>query len=274
MLTLLLLSMLAQPFGSCLPALAQDRDAQKLDVENTKLFFFDSSRGITLKVQNDGKVELTVREEDKETGKKTSKTYAAVSGTEFRQKHPELVKKYELGRYLGGDGKATSPEEFDRWWQALKKGMPDLGPMPGLDQPFDEDLQKYLEEQLGRMRRPFRPLPQQPRPEEAPRQTPVPGGRELGVKVQELGETLRDQLALKENEGVIVTEVKPGSVAEKSGFKEHDILIKLEGKTITDRWQFRADVLSALGKPEFEVELLRAGKRETLKVKTAARKDE
>jgi hypothetical protein len=274
MLTLLLLSMLAS-FDSALPCLAQDKqDPQKLDVENTKLLVFDSAKGITLKVQNDGKVELTVREEDKETGKKSSKTYAAVSGTEFRQKHPELVKKYELGRYLGGDGKATSPEDFDRWWQALKKGMPDLGPMPGLDQPFDEDLQKYLEEQLGRMRRPFRQLPQGPRPEEAPRQAPVPGGRELGVKVQEVGETLRDQLALKENEGVLVTEVKAGSIAEKAGLKEHDILVKLEGKTVTDRWQFRADVLTSLGKPEFEVELLRAGKRETVKVKTAARKDE
>jgi len=261
MLTMLLLSMLAQ-------------EPQKLDVENTKLLVFDSARGITLKIQNDGKVELTVREEDKESGKKTSKSYAAASGTEFRQKHPELVKKYELGRYLGGDGKPVNPEDFDKWWQALKKGMPDLGPMPGLDQPFDEDLQKYFEEQLGRMRRPFRQAPPAPKQEEPPRQAPVPGGRELGVKVQEVGETLRDQLALKENEGVLVTEVKPGSIAEKSGLKEHDILLKLDGKPVTDRWQFRADVLTALGKPEFQLELLRGGKRETAKVKTSARKDE
>src|SRR5262245_6478439 len=260
MLTLLLLSMLSP----------QD----KLDVENTRLLVFDSARGITLRVQNDGKVELTVREEDKETGKKTSKTYAAVSGTEFRQKHPELVKKYELGRYLGGDGKPVSPEDFEQWWQALKKGMPDLGPIPGLDQPFDEDLQKYLEEQLGRLKRPLRPQPPGPRPEAPPRQAPIPGGRELGVKVQEVGETLRDQLGLKENEGVLVTEIKPGSIGEKSGLKEHDILLKLEGKAVTDRWQFRADILTALGKPEFDLELLRAGKRQTVKVKTAARKDE
>ena len=150
--------------------------------------------------------------------------------------------------------------------------MPPLGPVPGLDQPFDEDMQKYLEEQLGRLGRPFRRL--EPPQDTPPRQTPIPGGRELGVKVQEIGETLRDQLSLKENEGVLVTEVKPGSVAEKAGLKEHDILIKLEGKTVTDRWQFRADVLSALGKPEFDVEILRAGKKETVKVKTSARKDE
>jgi len=261
MLTLLLLSLLAQ-------------DPPKLDVENTKLLIYDSAKGFTLKVQNDGKVELTVREEDKETGKKTPKSFTAASGTEFRQKHPELVKKYDLGRHLGGDGKPMTPDDFDQWWQKLKKGMPDLGPVPGLDQPFDEDLQKYLEEQLGRMRRPFRQLPPVPRPEVPPGQAPVPGGRELGVKVQEVGETLRDQLGLRENEGVLVTEVKPGSVGEKAGLKEHDILLKLESKAVTDRWQFRADVLTALGKPEFDVELLRAGKRQTVKVKTAVRKDE
>jgi len=243
---------------------------EKLDVENTKLLVFDSAKGITLRIQNDGKVELTVREEDKDTGKKTSKSYAAVSAAEFRQKHPDLMKKYELGRYLGGDAKPVSPEDFDKWWQGLKKGMPDLGPLPGLDQPFDEDLQKYLEEQMGRLRRPFRQQPADP----APRQSPIPGGREFGLKVQEVGETLRDQLALKENEGVLVTEVKPGSIAEKSGIKEHDILLKLGGKAVTDRWQFRADVLSALGKPEFDVELLRGGKRQTVKVKTSVKKDE
>ena len=111
-------------------------------------------------------------------------------------------------------------------------------------------------------------------PDPAPRQAPIPGGRELGLKVQDVGETLRDQLSLKENEGVLVTEVKPGSPAEQAGLQEHDILLKLEGKAVTDRWQFRANVLSALGKPEFDLEILRAGKKSTVKVKPAVRKDE
>ena len=101
------------------------------------------------------------------------------------------------------------------------------------------------------------------------------------VRVKDVGDTnflvdeqVEKHLFEKENEGVLVSEVKAGSIAEKSGLKEHDILVTLEGKSITDRWQFRADVLTSLGKPEFDVELLRAGKRLTVKVKTSARKDE
>jgi hypothetical protein len=260
MLALLLLSVLQAP-------------DQKLDTENTKLLVFDSAKGITLKVRDDGRVELTFKEEDKDTGKKQTKTVTEASAEEFRAKHADLVKRYELDKHLAGRPRGVNAEEFDEWWKQLKKGLPGLGPVPGLDQPFDEDLQKFMEEQrelYGRLHRPLRPGA----PETPPQQAPVPGGRELGVRVEPVSETLRDQLSLKENEGVLVSEVKPGSIAEKSGLKEHDILLTLEGKGIADRWQFRADVLSSLGKSEFQVELLRAGKRQTLKVRTSPRKDE
>jgi hypothetical protein len=265
MLTMLLLSLL------------QSNDP-KLDTENTKLLVFDSDKGMTFRIRTDGTVELTVREEDKGSGKRTSKTYSAANADEFREKHPELVKKYELARHLNAHGKGFGQDEFEEWWKQLKRGVPGLGPIPGLDQPFDEDFQRFIEEQkdlFGRMKRQFRlpGLEQAPR-ETPPAQSPIPGGRELGVKVEAVGETLRDQLSLKETEGVLVTEVKPGSMAEKSGLKEHDILLKLQGRPVTDRWQFRADVLTALGKPEFELELLRAGKRQTVKVQTGVKRDE
>lgn len=259
MLALMLLSLLQTP--------------DKLDPENTKLLIFDSAKGYTLQVLKTGRVDLTVKEADKD-GKKVTKTYVAQSPEEFRAQFPELVKKYELEKHLGLKPKgALNQDEFDEWWNKLKKGMPGLGPVPGLDQPFDEDLQKFMEEQselLGRLRRPLKPGA----PEAPPRQSPQPGGREFGVRIETVSEILRDQLSLKENEGVLVAEVKPGSIAEKAGLKEHDILLKLEGKTVADRFQFRADILTSIGKPEFDLELLRAGKRETVKVKTGARKDE
>src|SRR5579862_8317559 len=149
MLALLVLSLLQTP-------------EQRFDPETTKLLVFDASRGMTLRIQTDGKVELTVKEEDKETGTKGSRTLSEASAEEFRAKHPELVKKYELDRYLGGKTKGVSQDEFDEWWKQLRKGMPGLGPVPGLDQPFDEDVQKFLEEQrelFGRLRRSRNPRP-------------------------------------------------------------------------------------------------------------------
>jgi S1-C subfamily serine protease len=86
--------------------------------------------------------------------------------------------------------------------------------------------------------------------------------------VDPVEETLRDQFSLKEGEGVMVGEVKPGSTAEKAGVKKHDVILKLDGKAVGDTWGFRKDVLRALAeKPEFELEILRSGKRQTLKVK-------
>src|SRR5262245_42798804 len=115
------------------------QEPQKLDVENTKLLVFDSAKGITLKIQTDGKVELTIRETDKD-GKKTSKTVTEPSAAEFRTKHADLVKKYDLGRHLGQENRAMPQDEFDEWWKQLRRGIPGVGPVPGLDQPFDEDL--------------------------------------------------------------------------------------------------------------------------------------
>src|SRR5262245_17543356 len=105
MVAMLLLSM----------ALTQD----KVDLENTRVFVYDSARGITFRVRTDGKVELTVREKDKEP-----RTYAEATAAEFRLKHPDLVRKYDLGRHLGGEAKPVTQDEFDEWWKALRRGMP------------------------------------------------------------------------------------------------------------------------------------------------------
>src|SRR5258706_1806643 len=150
MLTLLLWSALS---------LQAPKDDSKVDLDNTKLLIYDAAKGVTLRIRNDGKVELTVREEDPAAGKKVTKTYSEGSAAEFRSKHPDLVRKYELGRPLGAEPRAQNQDEFDEWWKALKKGVPNFGPMPGLDPSHDEEFQKFMDEQkelFGRMRRQFR----------------------------------------------------------------------------------------------------------------------
>jgi C-terminal processing protease CtpA/Prc len=242
----------------------------KADLSKTKLFVYDSEKGMTLRVKDDGKVELTVKEE------KADKTYSADSAQEFEKKYPEIVKKNGIQKYLRPQGGATQ-EDFEKWWAERLRQLPK---MPEL-KPFDEEFKKLIEEQRKRMdefgkefqKRFSDPNPGVP-PPPVPAPAPAPAGREFGVKIDSVGETLRDQLSLKEGEGVLVGEVKPGSVAEKSGLKQHDIILKLDGGVVGDKWGFRKDVLKALEKPEFELEILRGGKKETLKAKTGVKKED
>jgi len=253
---------------SLLPLLQVEK---KADLEKTRLYVYDSERGITLRVRDDGKVELAVKEE------KGEKTYLADSTQEFVKKYPEVARKNGLQRYLRIPG-GVPQEDFERLWDDLKSRrlLPELPEF----RPFDGDLEKFLEDQRRRyddLRKEFQkrfpdPNPNAPAPPAAP--APMPGGREFGVKIDGVGETLRDQLSLREGEGVLVGEVKPGSVAEKSGLKQHDIILKLDGQAVGDKWVFRKDVLKALEKPEFEVEVLRGGKSVTLKAKSGVKKED
>ena len=239
---------------------------EKPELEKTKLYVYDSTKGMTLKVMKDGSVELTVSEDDPETWKKGSNTYSAPSVEEFRKKHPEAARKYELDRYTGA--RRVVPDDLDQLFRDFRRGLPEMPAIPRLD-PFEGDLEKWMEERrkyMDDLRKRFRgrtepaPVPPAPVP-------PAPGGPEFGVKVEPVEETLRDQLSLKEGEGVMVGEVKPGSTADKAGLRKHDIILKLGDKAVGDTWGFRKDVLKALEQPEFEVEILRSGKRETLKAR-------
>lgn len=238
----------------------------KPDLENARLYVYDSQKGMTLKVTKEGAVELKLSEADPDTGKTASRTLSAPSVEEFRKKHPEVVRKYDLDRYTGG--RRLMPDDFDQLFRDFRRGLPEMPQIPRLD-PFEGDVEKWMEEQRKHMedlRKKFwgraqpAPIPPAPVP-------PAPAGPEFGVKVDPVEETLRDQLSLKEGEGVMVGEVKPGSVAEKAGLRKHDIILKLDGAAVGDTWGFRKDVLKALEKPGFDLEILRAGKRETLKAK-------
>ena len=236
---------------SILALFAQDK---KADLEKTKLFVYDAEKGITLRVKEDGKVELTV---------KGDKTYTADSADDFEKKHPEAVKKHGLGKYLRPQS-GLGREELDKILEELKKNRKFVPEIPDFGVPLDEELEKLFEELAQGMKKRIPFL----------RPAPVPSGKEFGVKIESVGETLRDQLSLKEGEGVLVGDVKPGSLAEKSGVKQHDIILKLDGKAVADKWEFRKDLLKALDKPEFDVEILRGGKKETLKAKTGVKKEE
>jgi serine protease Do len=56
----------------------------------------------------------------------------------------------------------------------------------------------------------------------------------IGMKVQTLDENLARYFKLSKVEGVIVTDVSPGSPAQKAGFKEGDLIIEVNNEPIKD----------------------------------------
>jgi hypothetical protein len=252
-----------------LPLFAQDPGLDK-----AKLFVYDAARGMTLRVGEDGKVDVTVTEERE--GKKEKKTYSAASAEEFYKKHPEAVVRHGLGRYLhsaaprGGIG----PQDFESWWGDWKRKW--RIPEPRFFDPFgDEDVERFFEDPddlFDELRQRLWPLPM---PAPLPHlEGGKPAGPELGIMVDGVDETLREHLGLKEKEGLAVIDIKPGSAAERAGLMVHDVVLKVDGKAVGDRMQFRKDVQEALAKPEFSLDIVRGGKRETVKVAPDAKKPE
>ena len=54
----------------------------------------------------------------------------------------------------------------------------------------------------------------------------------LGVSIQVVDANLAESLGLKKSGGALITEVFPGSPAEKSGFKRQDVIVAFNGKKI------------------------------------------
>ena len=74
-----------------------------------------------------------------------------------------------------------------------------------------------------------------------------------------------DQLGLGPDEGLVVSDVKPSSPAASAGLQKHDILVKVNGKALRGPDELRRDVEAGL-KAGMDLEILRRGKRETVKV--------
>ncbi len=89
----------------------------------------------------------------------------------------------------------------------------------------------------------------------------------LGVYVQKLTPELATSLGLDEEEGALVSDVTPGSPAEKAGIKRGDVIIEYDGRKIDDINDLTT--LAAVTSPGTEVsmKLLQDGKQKDIKVK-------
>jgi len=86
----------------------------------------------------------------------------------------------------------------------------------------------------------------------------------LGIGIQNLTEDTAQALGLKDTSGVLVSEVRKGSAAEKAGFKRTDVIIAINGEKIEDSNVLRNKVAGTLPGTELKVTVLRDGSQHEL----------
>jgi hypothetical protein len=229
----------------------------------------DFGRGITFETHADGKVELSVREPGADGGKKETRTYRADSLEDFKKKYPELASKYDVDNLAPKERWSFFDESKDPWEAWTKhwgkdwfwdKGAMGKFVLPWF--PFGSDApDNWLLDPLKRFEelRKIEPSTQGEARKEAS------GKPQLGVVVERVSSAIADQLGLGTDEGLVITDVKPSSPAERAGLRKHDILLQVNGKALSGPDELRRDVEAGL-KAGMDLDILRRGKRQTVKV--------
>lgn len=96
----------------------------------------------------------------------------------------------------------------------------------------------------------------------------------LGVYVQELTPEIASGLNLKEDDGVLVSDVTPGSPADKAGIARGDVVLEFEGKKVDDVSDLTT--MAAVAEPgeEVNIKFIHDGKPKDVTVKLAEAPDE
>ncbi len=81
----------------------------------------------------------------------------------------------------------------------------------------------------------------------------------LGIGIQNISEVTAEALGLKDTSGVLVSDVRKGSAAEKAGFKRTDVITAINGEKIEDSNVLRNKVAGTLPGTEIKVTVLRDG---------------
>src|SRR5258708_37209711 len=87
----------------------------------------------------------------------------------------------------------------------------------------------------------------------------------LGINIQNITDDTAKALELKEKNGILVSNVKPGSAAEKAGIKRGDIISAINGEKIEDSNVLRNKVAGTMPGTEIKLTIVRGGKEIELK---------
>jgi serine protease Do len=95
----------------------------------------------------------------------------------------------------------------------------------------------------------------------------------LGVGIQDLTQELKKYYGIDDNGGVLVTQVFEGDPAGKAGIQLNDIIIAVDGETVSSVRELSGIINTRVGK-RTAVTFLREGKKKTVYVELAKRQDD
>jgi serine protease Do len=96
----------------------------------------------------------------------------------------------------------------------------------------------------------------------------------LGVGIQDLTPELAEYYGLKEQKGVLVTQVFEGDPADKAGIKVNDVIVSVDGHGLSTGRDLSARIANTPVGQKTKIDLIREGKQKTLTVTLAKRDDE
>jgi Do/DeqQ family serine protease len=85
---------------------------------------------------------------------------------------------------------------------------------------------------------------------------------QLGIVVQKVTTEIASKLGLKEAKGVLVSQVQPGSAAERAGIKQGDVITALSGVPVNDPNTFRNQVAGTPPGTDVTLTILRDGREQ------------
>jgi serine protease Do len=96
----------------------------------------------------------------------------------------------------------------------------------------------------------------------------------LGVQIRDLDEGLASYYKLEPLSGVFVEKVVPGDPADQAGIQAEDIILSIDGQTVTSGRALATLVAAIPVGSQAKVKLMRDGKTKTINVKVAKQSDE